>query len=73
MQLLPQDTLLLTAHRANPPGAPLLRYQDLADLGDQLKRIKAGTAAGRGLFPRSYIINDRLSLLTDLAWLQNWD
>jgi glyoxylase-like metal-dependent hydrolase (beta-lactamase superfamily II) len=73
MERLPRDTFLLTAHRADSPGAPLLRYEDLADLRDGLKRIKAGDASGSGLFPRSYPINDRLSILTDLAWLQSWN
>jgi glyoxylase-like metal-dependent hydrolase (beta-lactamase superfamily II) len=73
MRRFPQDTVLLTAHRAGSPGAPLLGYQALADLGAGLERIKAGRAEGRGLFPRSYAINDRLALLTDARWLQSWD
>jgi glyoxylase-like metal-dependent hydrolase (beta-lactamase superfamily II) len=73
MQRLPEDAVLLTAHRINPPGAPLLHYRDLADLAALLEAIKAGTGSGRGVFPHTYTVNDRMTLLTDLPWLERWD
>ena len=70
-----EKTLLLTAHDVAREGdsAPLLAYQDLTDLRDTLQGIKNVTLFGHGLYPRRYIINQKLAILTDFPWLTKWN
>ena len=60
------------AHRIEPPGAPELGQRDVSDLKSSLEAIKAGTAPGSGVYPREYPVNERMLLLAEPAWLQNW-
>ncbi len=69
---IPPGTTLLTAHRAVPPGAPLLETADLLDLRATLRAIRAGEASGEG-YPVAFRVNARLTLLTDLPILEDWD
>lgn len=62
---LPEDVVLLTGHRATPPGAPLLRRADVADLRETLVGIRDGTLAGAGVYPRAWPVNRDLVLLAD--------
>jgi len=70
---LPDDVVFFGAHRAEAPGAPVLTSADLADLNTGLKRIKTGETAGAGSYPQSFGINERLAILAEPRWLQNWD
>lgn len=60
------------AHRDKPPGIPTLGTTDVEDLRRTLISIRDGTAAGAGLYPRVYKVNERIELLTEPPWLQNW-
>jgi hypothetical protein len=73
LQRLPEGVVLLTAHRATPPRAPLMRYGDLVDLHTTLREIRAGTRSGEGFFPRVYRVNDGLVLFTDFPWAESWE
>lgn len=60
------------AHRDKPPGIPTLRTTDVADLRRTLISIRDGTAAGEGVYPRVYKVNERIDLLAEPPWLQDW-
>ena len=70
---LPDDVVFFGAHRAEPPGAPVLTAGDLADLNRGLEGIKAGETAGNGTWPQSFRINERLVILAEPRWLQHWE
>lgn len=70
---LPPGVRLLTAHRALPPGAPVLDWRHLEQLRELLLRIRDGTATGEGLFPRVFHVNARLTLVTDFEWMADWE
>jgi len=70
---LPDDVVFYGAHRAAAPGAPVLTAADLADLNIGLGSIKAGETAGEGSYPQHFGINERLAILAEPRWLQNWD
>ncbi len=73
MERLPEDVVLLTGHRAAPPGAPLLSLRHIAALRETLREIRSGSRSGEGFFPRFYRVTNDLSLLTDVPWGQVWD
>jgi hydroxyacylglutathione hydrolase len=73
VERLPEDVVLLTAHRYMPPGAPLLSFRHLAAMREALHEIRSGTRPGDGFFPRSYRVTNDLSLLTDVPWGQDWE
>lgn len=62
------NSVLLTAHRMEPPGAPILNYSDLQELQATLQGIKDGSMSGEGIFPVTYHVNDHIQLLTDISW-----
>ncbi len=66
------DSSLFGAHRDSAPGIPVLSTQDVEDLQQTLIAIKAGTATGKGSYPQVYKVNERIELLTEPPWLQNW-
>ncbi len=68
---LPASTVLLTAHRVEPPGAPLLGHADLVDLRAALAEIRSGEREGSGLFPRVFPVNRRMELWADFR--PSWD
>ena len=69
---LPSGTVFYGAHRDAPPGAPKLELQDLVDLQRGLDTLQAGDLEGTGIYPVVYPINERLSMLAEPRWLQNW-
>ncbi len=73
LEQLPEDVVLLTGHRAAPPGAPLLSLRHIAALRETLREIRSGSRSGEGFFPRFYRVTNDLSLLTDVPWGQVWD
>jgi len=71
--LLSARTAVHTAHRFDPPGIPTLARTDVIAMRDTLRRIKAGTLASKGWWPREYPVNDEVWLYTDFEWAQRWD
>ncbi|NNL67449.1 MAG: MBL fold metallo-hydrolase [Myxococcales bacterium] len=69
---VPDDARLFGAHREAPPGIPELGMQDVADLRAGLEAIRDGVREGEGFYPVVYPINDRLQLLAEPRWLQDW-
>ena len=63
---------LFTAHRDEPPGIPVLSITDVEDLQRTLVSIKNGTISDEGLYPHAYKVNDRVELLAEPPWLQDW-
>jgi glyoxylase-like metal-dependent hydrolase (beta-lactamase superfamily II) len=68
----PDGTRVFGAHRVAGPGAPELGVGDVSDLHATLGAIRDGAEEGRGFYPRTYRVNDRLELLAEPAWLQDW-
>ena len=66
------ETVLLGAHRTRPPGAPRLALDDVRDLAETLRAIAAEERESAGLYPVSYRVNERVSLLAEPRWLQRW-
>ncbi len=66
------NSLLFAAHRDKPPGVPTLTKTDVEDLQRTLISIKDGTTVGEGAYPRVYNVNDRIDLLAEPPWLQDW-
>ena len=67
------DSALYTAHRVQAPGVPTLDMTDVADLQETLLSIRSGNADGEGFYPHVYPVNERLELLAEPPWLQDWD
>jgi len=64
--LINPTTTLLSAHSSPDSNhVPALTHQDLLDLNDILASITAGNIEGDGLLLKSYLVNDRISILTD--------
>jgi len=68
----PVDARVFGAHRVAPPGAPELATGDVEDLRAALEAIRAGQLQGEGVYPVVYPVNERLELLAEPSWLQNW-
>ena len=60
------------AHRDEPPGIPALTTEDVIDLRRTLMSIKSGADVGEGIYPRVYKVNERIELLAEPPWLQDW-
>ena len=43
------------------------------DLRSALLRLRSGELEGEGFYPQSFVINERLWLLAEPRWLQDWD
>jgi glyoxylase-like metal-dependent hydrolase (beta-lactamase superfamily II) len=72
LERLPADTIILGAHRESAPGLPSLAYQDLVDLQAALIRLRDGELSGAGTWPVTFEVNDRLQLVAEPRWLQDW-
>jgi len=42
-------------------------------LQDALNAIQSGTLKSNGIYPVTYKVNDRVELLSEPKWLQDWD
>jgi glyoxylase-like metal-dependent hydrolase (beta-lactamase superfamily II) len=73
---VPAGARLFSAHSVAPPelsvGAPELNMGDVRDLRDTLHAIRAGELESEGFYPVVYPVNDRIELLAEPQWLQNW-
>jgi glyoxylase-like metal-dependent hydrolase (beta-lactamase superfamily II) len=68
----PGEARVLGAHRVKPPGVPVLGMQDVHDLHSTLESIRAGAVSGEGIYPVTYPVNERVTLLAEPRWLQRW-
>eukprot|EP00768_Dysnectes_brevis_P004686 gnl/Dysnectes_brevis/3396_a4272_830.p1 GENE.gnl/Dysnectes_brevis/3396_a4272_830~~gnl/Dysnectes_brevis/3396_a4272_830.p1 ORF type:complete len:320 (+),score=89.37 gnl/Dysnectes_brevis/3396_a4272_830:157-1116(+) len=57
-------------HRLEDSGLPLVTFSGLEDLRRALVGIRDGTVKGKGLWPKSYPVNDVLSVLADPRIMQ---
>ena len=73
MSIVPPGTRIYGAHGDDEPGVPLLYKTDLADLENALFRIEEKALQGEGSYPQYFPVNDRLGLLAEPRWLQDWD
>ncbi|MEM7020298.1 MAG: MBL fold metallo-hydrolase [Pseudomonadota bacterium] len=69
----PANAKIFGAHRDKPPGAPTLSISDVEDLLTALKAVREGKLQGIGVYPVTYPVNNRIQLLVEPAWLQNWE
>jgi len=67
------DTKIFGAHRTGPPGAPVLNRSDIQEVLNTLQDIEAGNATAEGDYPVSYSVNERIVLLAEPKWLQEWE
>lgn len=72
LSTLPTATKYFGAHRSGGPGAPQLRTEDVEDLQRALEQLRSGQREGEGLWPRQYLINDKMTLLAEPGLLQSW-
>ncbi len=61
------------AHRTTPPGPPELSKRDVIDLRQALMDLKDGKLHGSGVWPREFMVNDKITILADPGFLQDWD
>ena len=67
-----ENIRIFGAHRSQAPGTPELEKQDVTDLRHTLIGIKRGESKGTGSYPVAYQVNDRMVLLAEPTWLQDW-
>ncbi len=65
-------TEIYGAHRVRPPGAPKLGIDDVKDLRKTLQDMRAGEANSEGIYPQEYTVNERMLLLAEPEFLQDW-
>ena len=61
------------AHRDDSLGIPELSLETVTQLQDALNAIQSGTLKSNGIYPVTYKVNDRVELLSEPKWLQDWD
>lgn len=72
LAMSPDGVSIHGAHRTAPPGVPRQPLSDVVDLRTSLLAIRSGEATGEGPYPITYQVNDRLTLLAEPSWLQEW-
>ena len=67
---IPPDTKLFAGHAAftKTPHTPRLAVSDVSDLRDTLEGARDGRVEAKGIFPRTYQVNDRIWLETGFPW-----
>ena len=61
------------AHRDDSLGIPELSLETVTQLQDALNAIHSGRLKSSGVYPVTYKVNDRVELLSEPSWLQDWD
>ncbi|MDG2442231.1 MAG: MBL fold metallo-hydrolase, partial [Luminiphilus sp.] len=61
------------AHRDDALGVPELAFETIFQLQDALDAIQSGTLKSNGIYPVVYTVNDRVDLLSEPRWLQQWE
>ena len=67
------DVKVFGAHRSGPPGLPVLDRTDIQAVADTINAIESDEVSGEGSYPISYPVNERITLLAEPRWLQNWE
>lgn len=70
---VPEDVKIFGAHRTGPKGVPVLSRSDIQAISDALAKIRREELTGEGDYPITYPVNERLQLLAEPRWLQNWE
>jgi len=47
--------------------------ETVTQLRDALNAIQSGTLRSKGFYPVTYKVDDRVELLSEPKWLQDWD
>lgn len=61
------------AHRDDALGVPELSFETVVQLQGALDAIRSGTLKSNGIYPVAYTVNDRVDLLSEPRWLQQWE
>ena len=61
------------AHRDDTIGMPELNLEHVIRLRDALIDIRSGKLKSNGIYPVSYKVDERVELLSEPKWLQDWD
>ena len=61
------------AHRDDSIGVPELSLETVTQLRDALNAIQSGTLKSNGIYPVTYKVDDRVEILSEPKWLQDWD
>ena len=61
------------AHRDDSLGIPELSLETVTQLQDALNAIYSGRLKSSGIYPVTYKVNDRVELLSEPKWLQDWN
>ena len=61
------------AHRDEFSGVPELGLETVTQLRDALNAIRSGTLKSHGIYPVTYKVDERVDLLSEPKWLQDWD
>ena len=61
------------AHRDDAIGIPELSLGTVIRLRETLKGIRSGALESNGIYPVTYKVDDRVQLLAEPRWLQDWD
>ena len=61
------------AHRDDSVGVPELSLETVTQLRDALNAIQSGTLKSNGIYPVTYKVDDRVDILSEPKWLQDWD
>jgi hydroxyacylglutathione hydrolase len=69
---IPEDARIFGAHRVEAPGIPELAFDDVKDLRETLAAVRLRYQDGKGGYPDSFTVNDRVTLLAEPRWLQRW-
>lgn len=73
LRSVPDDVKIFGAHRTGPQGVPILNREDIQAVSDTLVKISNQTIEAEGSYPLTYPINERMQLLAEPRWLQNWE
>ncbi len=65
-------TIIRGAHGSESGGIPTNDHSDVRDLRDTLIAIRDRKLEGTGTFPITYVINDKMILVAEPRWLQDW-
>lgn len=74
VQSFPPSVRIFPAHKyVDGGGMPQpLSHQDLVDSRDATRLFQQRKLRGKGVFPRAYSVNNRVTLYTDIPFLMNW-